>query len=82
MDFEMAYKQSKALLLDVPEPDFIREFRESLNITQAEAAKIAGLNDKALWAKYEKGDRSPTKHTWTVFCLAVGKHPNYTIGNV
>lgn len=82
MDFEMAYKQSKALLLEVPEPDFIREFRESLSITQTEAAKIAGLNDRALWNKYERGERAPSKHTWTLFCLAVGKHPSFKLDNM
>lgn len=82
MDFGMTFKLSNELLLEVPDPDFIKEFRESLNITQAQAAKLAGITDKALWNKYEKGDRSPSKHSWTLFCLMVGKHPRFKLDNV
>ena len=78
----MTFKLSNELLLDVPTPDFIKEFRESLNISQTQGAKLAGITDKALWNKYEKGDRSPSKHSWTLFCLMVRKLPRIKLDNV
>ena len=82
MDFAMTYNLSKERLLEVPDPAFIKEFRESLDITQTEAAKLAGITDKSLWNKYETGVRSPSKHSWTLFCLMVGKHPRFKLDNV
>jgi DNA-binding transcriptional regulator YiaG len=82
MSFENMFNMSKDLILEVPDADFIKAFRESLNISQPEAAKIAGLNDRAIWNKYERGERTPSKHTWTLFVLMAGQHPRFKIDNV
>lgn len=76
------FNMSKDLILEVPDADFIKAFRESLNISQPEAAKIAGLNDRAIWNKYERGERTPSKHTWTLFVLMAGQHPRFKIDSV
>jgi hypothetical protein len=79
MSFAEMYNQSKELLLEVPDPEFIKELRLSLGLSAKECSKIAGLNDAAIWNKYENGTRSPNAQTWTFFCLAIGKHPQFDL---
>ena len=79
MSFENMYSLSKELLLEVPDPDFIKDLRLSLNLSARACSKIAGLNDATIWNKYENGTRSPNKQTWTFFCLAIGKHPLFKL---
>ncbi|MFP1031879.1 helix-turn-helix domain-containing protein [Acinetobacter baumannii] len=67
------------LLVEVPEPEVIKDLRLDLGLTAAQCAKLAGLTDSALWVKYENGNRSPNKQTWSLFLLASGKHPAFNL---
>ncbi|QOW51635.1 helix-turn-helix transcriptional regulator (plasmid) [Acinetobacter sp. YH12138] len=66
-------------LISAPEANLIKDLRLDLGLTTAQAAKLAGLNDGALWRKYESGDRKPNQQTWTVFLMASGQHPNFKL---
>lgn len=67
------------LLIEVPAPEFIKDLRTDLGLSAAQCAKLTGLNDGAMWRKYENGSRSPNKQTWTLFLIASGQHPNFKI---
>lgn len=67
------------LIIEAPEPEKIRFLRIDLGLTQAQAAKLVGLTDDALWRKYENGKAKPNKQTWTLFLIASGQHPNYKL---
>lgn len=66
-------------LIEAPEANLIKDLRLDLGLTAAQAAKLAGLSDGALWRKYEAGERQPNKQTWTVFLMASGQHPNFKL---
>lgn len=67
------------LVIDPPPFEEIKALRESLGITQKQAAFISGVVDRAQWAKYENGNRNPSKFTWTVFLLATKQHPTFDV---
>lgn len=67
------------LLIEVPSPEHIKDLRLDLGLTAAQAAKLTGLSDGALWTKYENGNRQPNKQTWTLFLIASGSHPNFKL---
>lgn len=67
------------LLIEVPSPEAIKDLRLDLGLTAAQAAKLTGLSDGALWTKYENGNRQPNKQTWTLFLIASGQHPNFKL---
>jgi len=67
------------LLIDPPAPEEIKTLRESLGLTQSQAAYTVGITDRALWAKYESGIKTPSKFTWTTFLLLTKKHPIFTL---
>lgn len=45
----------------------------------AQAAELVGLGDKARWAEYERGARSPDAARWALFLLATGQHPTLQV---
>lgn len=67
------------LIIEAPAPEFIKDLRLDLGLTQAQAAKLAGLTDDALWRKYENDKAKPNKQTWTLFLIASGQHPNFKL---
>lgn len=67
------------LIIEVPEPEYIKDLRIDLGLTQAQAAKLAGLTDDALWRKYENAKTKPNKQTWTLFLIAAGQHPTFKL---
>lgn len=56
-------------------PELVRQARDLAGLSQADAAALVGLSDKARWAEYERGVRSPDVARWALFLLAVGQHP-------
>lgn len=67
------------LIIEAPTPEFIKDLRLDLGLTQAQCAKLAGLTDDALWRKYENDKAKPNKQTWTLFLIASGQHPNFKL---
>lgn len=58
-----------------PTPGEIAAARQAAGLSQAQAAELVGLGDKARWAEYERGARSPDAARWALFLLATGQHP-------
>lgn len=65
--------------LAVPSPTDITAARQEAGLSQAQAAELVGLGDKARWAEYERGARSPDAARWALFLLATGQHPHLTV---
>lgn len=72
------------LPVEPPSATGIVALRKELNITQAKAAKLVGVNERT-WQYYEyngdneKRKKSPSPTTWGLFLLSVGQHPIYDI---
>jgi hypothetical protein len=64
-----------------PEPAEVRALRDELGLTQAQAAREAGLEaaGQVRWAEYEKGTRRIDAARWTLFLLAVKRHPIFEL---
>jgi hypothetical protein len=60
-----------------PTPDLIRERRHAAGLTQAAAAKMVLLRDKARWSEYERGVEAIDVARWELFLLLTGQHPHY-----
>jgi hypothetical protein len=60
-----------------PTPDVIRAHREAADLTQAAAAKLVFLRDKARWSEYERGVEQIDLARWELFLLLTGQHPRY-----
>lgn len=69
----------KALLIEVPSPEEIQSIRLSVGLTQYQATMTVGISNRNSWAEYEKGEKKPSKQTWTLFLLAIKKHPIFTL---
>jgi len=46
------------LMIDPPLPAQVLSARQAAGISQADAAQLVGLGDKARWAEYERGARA------------------------
>ena len=60
-------------------PAHIKAARKAANLTQAQAAEIAGLSARQRWIEYEKGDFKPSPQTWELFLLRTGQHPTHVL---
>lgn len=58
-----------------PTPQVVLAARQAAGLSQAQAAELVGLSDKARWSEYERGSRSPDAARWALFLLATGQHP-------
>ena len=63
------------LLLPDPTPEDVRAARDRAGLSQAQAAELAGLQDKARWSEYERGARQIDGARWALWLLSVGLHP-------
>ena len=52
-----------------PTPDEIRKIRLELELTQAQAAALAGLDDEATWVACEEGKRCISDDAWKLFLI-------------
>lgn len=61
------------MLIDVgaPSPSVLRNTRTQLDLTQAQAARLAFVSLRA-WIKYESGERAIPAPTWALFRLLAG----------
>lgn len=62
-----------------PTPGEIAAARQAAGLSQAQAAELVGLSDKARWSEYERGARSPDAARWALFLLATGQHPTLQV---
>lgn len=60
-------------VLSEPSPADIRRARGDL--TQADAAAMAGLASPVRWTEYESGTRRPHWALWELFLLVTDQHP-------
>lgn len=67
------------LLIEVPNPEEIQAIRKSVGLNQYQATMTAGISNRTTWAEYESGEKKPSKQTWTIFLLAIKKHPIFTL---
>lgn len=65
--------------LAAPPPEAITAARQAAGLSQAQAAELVGLGDKARWSEYERGARAPDAARWALFLLATGQHPTLQI---
>lgn len=72
------------LPVEPPSAAEIAALRKELNVTQAKAAKLVGINERT-WQYYEyngdndKRKKSPSPTTWGLFLLATGQHPIFEV---
>lgn len=68
-------------LIELPPPtvEQIAAARHAVGLSQAQAAELVGLGDKARWAEYERGARAPDAARWALFLLATDQHPTLQI---
>jgi len=59
--------------------DEIRRERCSRGLTQAEAAKLAGINP-AQWANFEQGQRIPGSNNLRRICIGLGVSADVLLG--
>lgn len=71
----------KAPIIDLPSPtpEQIAAARQSAGLSQAQAAELVGLGDKARWAEYERAARAPDAARWALFLLATSQHPKFRL---
>lgn len=69
------------LLHELPEatPEAALAARQAAGLSQAQAAELVGLGDKARWAEYERGARAPDAARWALFLLATSQHPKFRL---
>lgn len=65
------------LSLSTPTPETIREHRDRAELSQAEAARLVLLGDKARWSEYERGVGRIDAARWELFLLLTGQHPQW-----
>lgn len=56
-------------------PELARELRGDLS--QQAMADAVLLADRARWAEYERGARTPSHQTWALALIVAGRHPAY-----
>lgn len=64
--------------VQIPSSDAIKALRANLGLTQAKCAKMAQVSLNT-WKQWERGLRTPSSPSWTVFLLAIDKHPDFVI---
>lgn len=65
--------------LPTSEPADVREARVTAQLTQRQAAALAGLGDPMRWSDYECGRHAISAERWALFLLATGQHPTLRI---
>lgn len=63
--------------MTTPTPEDIRAHREQAGLSQAAAARLALLGDKARWSEYERGIGRIDAARWELFLLLTGQHPRW-----
>lgn len=69
----------KDLMIEAPSPEEIQAIRRSVGLTHSQAAMTIGIGNRTSWAEFESGEKKPSKQTWTIFLLAIKKHPIFTL---
>ena len=61
----------------VSTPSEIRHHRRRAGLSQAAAARLVMLGDKARWSEYERGVGTIDAARWELFLLLTGQHPHF-----
>ena len=65
--------------IPIPTPEQILEARVQADLTQDQAATIAGLSSGTRLAEYESGARRPHWSLWEMFLLLTKQHPRWKL---
>ena len=57
--------------------EIIREYCERAGLSQASAARLVLLGNKARWSEYERGVQTIDAARWALFLLLTGQHPEW-----
>lgn len=68
-------------IIDTPTPEEIKELRTSMRMTQPQVAELLGLSSRQLIGDYERGIKTPTPQTWTLWLLLAGHHPTLSLAD-
>ena len=68
----------KPLSIQPPSLDDFRNVRQQCGLKQPQFSKLMNLNRLTV-KQYDKGEKKPPASTWTLFLLAINRHPNYEI---
>ena len=66
-------------IIEPPMPEQIAELRKHTKLNQSQTANLLGLSSQNLISRYENGDRSPNKQTYTLWLLLTGQHPTLEV---
>lgn len=66
-------------VIEPPTPEQIADLRAHLGLTQSQVASILDVTNRQLIGDYERGRKSPSPQTWTLFLLLTGQHPTLNI---
>lgn len=72
-------KNSSYAIEPSPEPHQVTALRQKTGMTQTEAAELLGLTGRQLIGDYERGVKSPSPQTWTLWLLLTGNHPKLKV---
>ena len=66
----------------MPSPAEVRAARKAAGLTQAQAARIVGMNSRFAWAAYECEGATgyePEPTRWMLFQLLTDQHPHWRL---
>lgn len=66
-------------IINTPTPEEMKELRASMSMTQPQVAEMLGLSSRQLIGDYERGIKTPTPQTWTLWLLLAGRHPTLSL---
>lgn len=66
-------------IIEPPTPEQIADLRKHTQLTQSQTANLLGLSSQNLVSKYESGDKTPNKQTYTLWLLLTGQHPTLEV---
>lgn len=68
----------KQMLVPAPTPTQILCIRESVSMSQTQAATAVGVTLRT-WQNWESGLNVINPACWAVFLLTIGQHPDYNL---
>lgn len=66
-------------VVESPTAKEITCLRKQAGLSQAQASELLGLTGRQLISAYERGQKTPSKQTWTLWLLLSGQHPTLEI---
>lgn len=66
-------------IIEPPTPEQIKEVRNHVGIKQRQMASLLDLSNRQLISDYERGSKSPSSQTWTLWLLLTGQHSSLKV---